>query len=226
MAVEKAKQECRYADAAEIVRKQIVRRKRMADVTPFMGPRYFVFFGLPWQEELFRELDAKVSGAEGKLVAVLPEEARFKADPSDDGRYERWQRKDYDDSGWRTIKTTAGWQSQGLRDAEGHPYRGAAWYRLAVDVPAVAEDKEVHILAPAAINEVWLWVNGNYIGRCPYKNPYYRPHQIDLDISDAIVPGRTNQITFRVLCNSDCFGVSGIYQRMFLYAKRQDAQSE
>jgi len=224
MAIEKAKQQCRYGDAAEIVRQQIERRDRMAEITPFMGWLAFEVYGMPWEEERLRRLDGKISGPEGELVAVLPEEAKFRTDRLDDGRYERWQDKEYDDSAWRTIKTTAGWQSQGLRDEEGHPYKSVAWYRLAVDVPATAEGKEVRILGPAAINEVWVWVNGKYIGRRPFMHRYVRPQEFDFDISKAIEPGKTNQIAIRMLCNTECFGANGIYERMFLYAKKQGDQ--
>jgi hypothetical protein len=34
-----------------------------------------------------------------------------------------------------------------------------------------------------------------------------------------VQPGHRNQITLRVLNNIDVFGVSGIYERMFIYAR-------
>ena len=49
--------------------------------------------------------------------------------------------------------------------------------------------------------------------------PWSRPQPIDLDLTPFLRPGQRNQITLRVLNNIDVFGASGIYERMFLYAK-------
>ena len=49
--------------------------------------------------------------------------------------------------------------------------------------------------------------------------PWYRPQAVELDITPYIRRGQRNQITFRVLNNIDVFGASGIYERMFLYAR-------
>ena len=49
--------------------------------------------------------------------------------------------------------------------------------------------------------------------------PWFRPHKVELEITNLIRPGRPNQITFRVLNNIDVFGASGIYERMFIYAR-------
>ena len=116
------------------------------------------------------------------------------------------------------MKTTAGWQSQGLRDQRGHTYMGHAWYRFDVDIPDT--DRPVALYAPAIVNEAWLWVNGEYIGHRAYQQPWYRPQPFEADVTQGIKPGETNQITLRVLCNYENFGANGIYKRMFLYARR------
>ena len=54
--------------------------------------------------------------------------------------------------------------------------------------------------------------------------PWFRPHGLDLDITPLIRPGQRNQITFRVLNNVDVFGASGIYERVFLYARSSEAK--
>lgn len=48
---------------------------------------------------------------------------------------------------------------------------------------------------------------------------------VELDVTSLIRPGQRNQITFRVLNNVDVFGASGIYERMFVYAKNPGAAS-
>jgi hypothetical protein len=151
---------------------------------------------------------------------MLPVEAKFRTDPFDDGRYNRWDDPLLDDSNWRTLATTTGWENQGLRDANGHPYRGVAYYRLKVDLPADAAGKSMWIFIPAAINEVWVWVNGRYAGHRPHVQAWIRPQEAEMDISRLIEPGKTNQVAVRVLCNYDTFGASGIYERMFIYANK------
>ena len=59
-----------------------------------------------------------------------------------------------------------------------------------------------------------------YAGHRPYGDPWWRPQNVELDISQFIQPGKPNQITIRMLGNIDCWGASGIYERMFLYAKK------
>jgi len=49
---------------------------------------------------------------------------------------------------------------------------------------------------------------------------------VELDVTHLIRPGQRNQITFRVLNNVDVFGASGIYERMFLFAKKPGAGSQ
>ena len=217
--IEKAKQAVSYADAIRHIEQMQERRARMNEITPFMGWLPYGAYGLEWEKKRLAKLQAKVSGAQGELVAVLPEEARFRTDPNDDGRYERWQRPDFDDSQWRTIRTTAGWQSQGgLRAPDGRPYSGVAWYRMSFHCTESAGAGKARICGPAALSEVWVWVNGRYVGHRPYKLAWFRPHEFDLDISDAVEPGAANQITIRILDNFQVFGASGIYERMFIYA--------
>jgi len=57
----------------------------------------------------------------------------------------------------------------------------------------------------------------------PYQMPWFRPHSIELDVSGLLKPGQENSITIRVLCNFDVFGANGIYEPMFLYAKKPPA---
>ena len=161
-----------------------------------------------------------MNGPEGELVALLPEKATFRTDPFDDGRYERWQDPAADVSGWGTMATTSGWDAQGLQDEKGHPYMGVAWYQFDVGVPESAEGKDVILHGLAVVNEAWVWVGGRYAGHRPYIVPWFRPHALDMDVGALIEPGRTNRIAVRVLCNWDVWGANGIYERMFLYARK------
>jgi len=226
VALEKAKQECRYIEAADCAQRMLELKEQMNKVTPFMGWRPYRVYSMAWERERMRELATKTTGPKGRLLAVLPREAKFRTDPFDDGLYERWMNPGLDDSGWETLLTTAGWQDQGHRDARGHPYIGLGWYRFEVDVPRLEEGERVFLFAPAVVNEAWLWVNGHYAGHRPYSWPWSRPQAVELDVSELLRAGQRNQITLRVLCNTDCYGANGIYERMFLYGAKPAPEAE
>ena len=197
---------------------QMRRQEALNRIFPFLGYEPYAVYGPDWEAKRMRGLAAKTEGPKGRLVAVLPETARGRADPFDDGRYEGWQGVKLDEAGWKPLVTTLGWENQGFSDAQGHAYRGVMWYRLNVEVPAAAAGKALWLCAPALVNEAWVWVNGQYAGHRPYHMPWYRPQALELDLTGLARPGQRNQITFRVLNNLDVFGASGIYERMFLYA--------
>ena len=217
VAMEAAKRECRFVSAAGFAEGLLQRQKELNAISPFFGYEPYPTYGPDWEAKRMHELAAKTDGPQGKLVALLPEAARAHPDPSDDGRYERWQDPGFDDSRWQKLLTTRGWDTQGFTDAQGHSYRGLMWYRLTVDVPADVGGKSIWLFAPAVVNEAWVWVNGQYAGHRAHSMPWFRPESVELDITPMIRPGRRNQITFRVLNNVDVFGASGIYERMFLY---------
>jgi hypothetical protein len=219
VAMEGAKRECQFAEAARFADGLMKRQAELNRVSPFVGYEPYAVYGPDWEAKRLRSLAAKTDGPEGKLLTVLPAAARRRSDPFDAGRYERWQEVRFDDTGWPRLLTTAGWEQQGLSDKQGHAYRGVMWYRLDADVPVSAEGKSIWLCAPAVVNEAWLWVNGQYAGHRPYQMPWFRPHGLELDITAHVHPGRRNQITLRVLNNIDVFGASGIYERMFIYAK-------
>ncbi|MEP0844608.1 MAG: DUF4838 domain-containing protein [Phycisphaerae bacterium] len=220
VALEKAKRACDFPAAVECAARMDRMQQRMTAITPFMGWHPYPACDVKWELKRMQRLAARTGGPEGDLVAVLPEEAAFRTDPFDDGRYERWQDSPASGPPWRPIRTTAGWDAQGLHDAAGHPYKGIAWYQFEVRIPAGAEGKTVFLHGPAVAAESWAWVNGRYAGHVPFKMVWFRPHTLDLDVSRLIRPGEVNRITLRVLCNIDVWGAMGVYERMFLYARR------
>ncbi len=218
VALEKAKRRCDFAAAADHAGRMVELDEALNRITPFMGWHPYRAYGAKWEQKRMLDLAAKTDGTEGKLVAILPEEAGFRTDPFDDGCYARWQASPGDASKWTSMKTTAGWDTQGLHDEKGHPYKGVAWYQFDVDLPAKAENRNVFLYGPAVVNEAWVWVNGRYAGHRPYMMPWFRPQPLDLEVGRLLQPGKKNRITVRVLCNYDVFGANGIYERMFLYA--------
>lgn len=225
-AAEKAKREGDFAGAAAHTGRQIEIQAQMNRITPFMGWHPYPTYGVEWEKKRMEGAAAKTGGTEGELVALLPEMTRFRTDPFDDGRYQRWQEPSTDLSSWKTLATTSGWDTQGLQDDKGHPYTGLAWYQLDVSVPKSTTGKAVFLHGLGVLNEAWVWVNGRYAGHRPYLGPWGRPHTLEMDVTKLLEPGRNNRITVRVLCNWDVWGANGIYERMFLYARKpgQSAQ--
>jgi hypothetical protein len=165
-------------------------------------------------------LAARTTGPEGELLAALPDTALFRTDPFDDGRFEGWQ-GDAGGAAWKPLRIDAGWDAQGFQDAQGRPYRGVGWYRFEVDLPrGETGARKVLLHAPAVVNEAWVWVNGSYAGHRPYGMPWFRPQELELDVTRLIRPGEKNRIVFRVLCNFDVWGANGIYERPFIYARK------
>ncbi len=219
VAMESAKRECCFREGAELADRLGANQQRLHAICPFLGYEPYAVYGPDWEAKQLRSLAARTDGTEGTLVAVLPQQARGRTDPFDDGRYERWQAADYDDLKWKPLSTTVGWENQGLIDPRGHAYRGITWYRLTVDVPDSAPGKKVYLVAPAVVNEAWVWVNGQYAGHRPYQMSWSRPQPLELEVGSLLRPGQKNQVTFRVFNNIDVFGASGIYERIFLYSK-------
>jgi hypothetical protein len=220
VSMESAKRECQFEQGAKFADRLMDRQKQMHRICSFFGYEPYATYGPDWEAKRLRSLAAKTEGPEGTLLAILPASARARTDPFDDGRYERWQEAEFDDSKWQRLQTTLGWENQGLIDEKGHAYRGLTWYRLEVNVPALATGREVRLCAPAIVNEAWVWVNGQYAGHRVYQISWSRPQTLDLEIGSLLRPDRRNQIAFRVLNNMDVFGASGIYERMFLYTRR------
>jgi hypothetical protein len=219
VAMESAKRECKFASAAKLAEHMLERHKQLNRISPFIAYEPYAVYAPDWEAKRMRTLAGKTDGANGKLLAILPETARARTDPFDDGRFERWQDARFDDSKWQPLLTTKGWDTQGFTDTEGHTYRGLMWYRMTADIPKDAARKSVWLFAPAVVNEAWVWVNGQYAGHRAHKMPWFRPQPVELDITSMIRPGQKNQITFRVLNNIDVFGASGVYERMFLYSR-------
>lgn len=219
VALQSAKAACDFPTALGHTERMLALKDQMNAITPFMGWAPYPVYYTDWEKKRMQGLLAKTAGAEGKLLAVLPAQARFRPDPSDDGRYSGWQRAGFDDAAWTTISTLNGWEAGGFQDQSGHSYKGVAWYRAQLEPLNLPTGKQVWLYTPAVVDEAWVWVNGHYAGHRPYQVPWSRPQALDLDISPFLVADKPNEITFRVLCNFDVFGASGIYERMFLYAK-------
>ena len=220
VAMEKTKRMCNFAKAANHAGRMVELQSEMNKISPFMGWHPYAVYDCEWEKKRMEKALAKIHGPDGTLIAYFPENARFRTDPFDDGLYERWQDLPAQGPNWKNMKISSGWDAQGLHDEKGWPYKGIAWYKFDIDVPAQTQEKNVFLYGLAVVNEAWVWMNGQYVGHRPYNMPWFRPHSMELDVSKLLKPGKKNHVTIRVLCNFDVFGANGIYEPMFLYAKK------
>ena len=183
----------------------------------------YYYWGALQRRDVYLDLAAKTTGEKGEMIAVLPERARFSIDPRDDGRFDGWYRVGFDDSKWETMLTTKPFFAQGkYLDGQGFPYQGVIWYRLDVDVPATAAGKPVQINCMVAETEAWVWVNGKFVGHRPYIDAYIRPSAIDMDVTDALIPGQKNSVVVRLHTNlQPAQMAAGLVSRLFLYSPVQ-----
>ncbi|MGD0043822.1 MAG: hypothetical protein ABSE84_26030 [Isosphaeraceae bacterium] len=103
-AMESAKRACRFAEAAQFADQLTNHPAQMNRICPFFGYEPYPAWGPDWEGMHLRQLAAKTDGSRGRLVAVLPEVARGRADPFDNGRFEGWQRPTFDDSAWQPLR--------------------------------------------------------------------------------------------------------------------------
>jgi hypothetical protein len=216
VAMEAADDLCNYAECLKQAQRMLDLRKEINELsqTPTMMAGEYAYTTEDRMKE-YRGWLEKINGEKGELITVLPEKALFRTDPNkSEGFFFGWYQPELNEEEWKPILTT---KAQGWADQRGFNYTGMAWYRMWVDVPPVAEGKKVLLLVPGEVEEAWCWVNGEYVGHHPWHSVWWRDFTHEFDVTEQIRQGRRNQITFRVLCNEQMFGMSGIFRRMLLY---------
>lgn len=236
-AMERAEARADFAEAARLAQAILDSRKPAAALSRFywdpttrnLYPKGesegFYYWGNAMRRDVDQKLADLTNGTTGELIAVLPERAKFTTDYNDDGRFDGWYRPDWDDRAWSSLLTTLPFFAQGpYLDQKGFPYMGAMWYRLNVIVPASAQGKPVKLYAAVAETEAWVWVNGTLVGHRPYIEAYIRPSAIDMDVTDALIPGKVNSIVVRLHTNyQPAQMAAGLDSRLFLYTPKAAA---
>ena len=109
----------------------------------------------PYDEEaIFGDL-----WASHEPVLELPSQWRFRADVDNSGEGSGWSEAEFDDSTWFLIDSGLPWDDQGYR-----AYDGYGWYRQKVNVPALPNDKRVHLAFGAVAHGAEVYVNGQLAG--------------------------------------------------------------
>jgi hypothetical protein len=159
----------------------------------------------------------RVTGG-NRLLAAAQDEWQFQIDPLNVGEDIGLWKESVRGGNWQTIKTSSlSWSDQGLRY-----YKGLAWYRQVVDIPASAPLERVFFWCGAADELAKVWINGQPIGisHGSAMAPF------ELDATGAVHPGK-NLIT---VCVSNKvvneLGTGGILAPVILYAPAggKDAQ--
>jgi hypothetical protein len=164
----------------------------------------------------FEKLAALLDGREGRLVAPLPLEMKFRRDRFNEGVLAEWYAPGCDDSNWDKKNTYYTWDQQDApEDEKGHDYDGYGWYRSTFEVPADFAGKPVRLWLGGVLNEGWVWINGRYAGHKPHALWWSGDRELDLDISSLVTPGRPNTLAIRIWNDAE---IGGLYRRGFAYS--------
>ena len=68
-------------------------------------------------------------------------------------------------------------------------------------------------------NEAWVWVNGECAGHKPHKIWWMGSHDLDVDVTKLVRPGKRNTIAIRVLNTSE---PGGLYRRGFFWSPKEN----
>ena len=175
---------------------------------------------LEWYRRTYQGLADRMNGTRGSLLAMTPRRWQFREDPEQMGTFQQWYAPEAKGR-WDVLDTTMYWEAQGRQDSRGYGYAGQAWYREAVAVPAEAAGKPVRLAIGGLYgNELWTWVNGrlaNHRTRLNARNPF------DIDVSDYIRPGQTNQVALLIeTLPADRNARGGLYRRVFLWSPKSE----
>jgi hypothetical protein len=174
-------------------------------VEPMMSRSYTDIF---WRKSVESSFEKSRNG--NRVLAVLPDVWRFHIDPQGVGLMQDWNDINIIDTNWPTLRTLSGvWSEQGLRT-----YKGVAWYRTTVNLPA-KHDGKVMLWFGAVDEDATVWVNGKEVGKKPDKN---ESNPFEFDVTSAIKPGQPNVVAVRAVNQSvDELGTGGIMKIVMFY---------
>ena len=154
-----------------------------------------------------------------------------------------FQAKDYNDSGWDTIRVPLSWEmanyGKPVYTNVGYPFQDKApnanvgweeygvtdhnatgFYRRTITIPETWKDKRVFVHFDGVYSATVVWVNGKYVGYSQDSNT-----DAEFDITDFVTTG-DNQLSVRVyrwcdgsyLEGQDMWHLSGIHRDVYLVA--------
>lgn len=224
-AMETAAMNLDYAEAAKQAQRMFDNQATLHEIYPFFiseafptvqPPQPFIARG---RLAGYQRLLSMVNGDKGQMVAPLPLEMPFTRDLFDEGVIGEWYAPDFDDSQWDSKNTYYIWDVQDKpMDEKGHHYDGRGWYRGTFEVPNEFAGKPVKFHCGGIFNEGWVWINGKYVHHEPHKVWWWGNHEFDVDITDAVEPGKTNTIAIRVWNKAEH---GGLLRRGFFWSPKE-----
>jgi len=153
---------------------------------------------------------ARVTGGNTPL-AIFPDEWEFQTDPTRVGEDLGFWKSSLKGGSWQKSNTCSlSWSDQGLRY-----YKGLAWYRQTVKLPASSRGKRVFLWCGGVDEKAKVWVNGKLIGIS--HGGAFAP--FEFDATDAVVSGGDNTVVMCVANISlDELGTGGIVAPVMFYA--------
>jgi len=147
-----------------------------------------------------------------ELLAAANDEWEFQIDPAKTGEEIGLFRDGLTGGNWQKLKTSSSsWSNQGLRY-----YKGLAWYRQKVELPADVVGRRVFFWCGGVDELAKVWINGKPVG-ISHGAAFY---PFEMDASEMIQAG-TNTI---VVCVSNQvvneLGTGGIVAPVMLYSPK------
>ncbi len=185
-----------------------------AIVDEFMAydPPLFNKYGAPrflprfWKEAIYQGKERTTGGNE--LAMALPDEWEFLLDPAKVGKGQQWYEPNLKGGNWQKLKTySASWSDQGLRY-----YKGKAWYRQTVTVPARFQGRQLFLWFGEVDEKAEVWVNGRLVGEDG-------PGPFEFEVTDFVDCGRPTIIAVEVTNEVvDELGTGGITKPVMIWA--------
>ena len=152
---------------------------------------------------LQRELDRKG-------FAIHEQDWRFQPDPNVMGVTSGWEKPDFDDSQWKSIRANRHWEGQGYADLDKW-----AWYRLKIKLPDDWNSKACFLNLTGLDDYGDIYLDGQKIGSCgnmETKETAFE-QRTSFDISKNVAPGKEFTLAIAVY---DWYGAGGLFQPMTL----------
>jgi hypothetical protein len=144
------------------------------------------------------------------FLAGLPDEWQFQIDPQAVGELLNWHNPFYTGGNWeKKLTSSSSWSNQGLRY-----YKGEAWYKTTVKIPAEAKGKRVFLWFGGVDENAKVYLNGQALGISP--GSAFTPFEVDA--TPAVKAGEDNVVVVRVMNERvDELGTGGITAPAFFY---------
>lgn len=161
---------------------------------------------------------ARTTGG-NELAAAFKDEWSFQIDPQKVGEDIGLWKADARGNNWQTIRTFShSWSDQGLRT-----YKGEAWYRQEIEIPARFKGKRLFLWFGGVDEKAKVWLNGQLIGIS--HGGAFLP--FEMDATPVALPGARNVVTVRLINeNVDELGTGGITAPAFFYAPAAGQNAE